>query len=258
MAYRAGHVPGSVNIRDDCLEDMLRHGTPFPAGRTIVLICPAGDYSQRLAAFLTRAGHDAASLAGGIVAWRDASLPLESSLLRGGRAAVAAGSRPGVRPVGSYPASSTAALSAARSGIGSAVTRTVPVPEPGPGLPNALSRPCPRHARGPRRGRLTIISMRALAVSAQFVVARRAEQPIYRSPTYPVAVLAAAAASGFAVLTNHMIARRLPAQKPGLTQSARVTPRQSRNGCCPTRRIARYSPHSAHGDESTVRIGYRL
>ena len=153
MAYRAGHVPGSVNIRDDCLEDMLRHGTPFPAGRTIVLICPAGDYSQRLAAFLTRAGHDAASLAGGIVAWRDASLPLESSLLRGGRAAVAAGSRPGVRPVGSYPASSTAALSAARSGIGSAVTRTVPVPEPGPGLPNALSRPCPRHARGPRRGR---------------------------------------------------------------------------------------------------------
>jgi len=83
MAYRAGHVPGSVNIRDDCLEDMLRHGTPFPAARTIVLICPAGDYSRRLAAFLTRAGHDAASLAGGIVAWRDTGLPLESSLAPG-------------------------------------------------------------------------------------------------------------------------------------------------------------------------------
>ena len=83
MAYRAGHVPGSVNIRDDCLEDMLRHESPFPAGRTIVLICPAGDYSRRLAAFLTRAGHDAASLAGGIVAWRDAGLPLESSLAAG-------------------------------------------------------------------------------------------------------------------------------------------------------------------------------
>jgi cysteine synthase B len=83
LAYRIGHVPGSVNIPDDCLEEMLRLGTPFPAGRTIVLICPAGDYSQRLAAFLTRAGHDAASLAGGIVTWRDAGLPLESSLATG-------------------------------------------------------------------------------------------------------------------------------------------------------------------------------
>jgi len=80
MAYRAGHVPGSLNIRDDYLEDMLRHGIPFPADRMIVLICPAGEYSRRLAAFLTQAGRDAASLAGGIVAWRDAGLPLESSL----------------------------------------------------------------------------------------------------------------------------------------------------------------------------------
>jgi cysteine synthase B len=80
LAYRIGHVPGSVNIRDDYLEDMLRHGTPFPAARKIVLVCPAGDYSRRLAAFLSRTGHDAASLAGGIVAWRDAGLPLETSL----------------------------------------------------------------------------------------------------------------------------------------------------------------------------------
>jgi cysteine synthase/rhodanese-related sulfurtransferase len=80
MAYRIGHLPGSVNIRDDYLEDMLRHGVPFPTGRKIVLICPAGDYSRRVAAFLARAGYDAASLAGGIVAWRDAGLPLETSL----------------------------------------------------------------------------------------------------------------------------------------------------------------------------------
>ena len=82
MAYRAGHVPGSVNIRDDYLEDMLRHGSPFPASRKIVLICPAGEYSRRLAAFLNRAGYDAASLAGGVTAWRDAGLALESSLLQ--------------------------------------------------------------------------------------------------------------------------------------------------------------------------------
>ena len=42
MAYRIGHVPGSVNIRDDYLEDMLRHGVPFPSSRKIVFICPIG------------------------------------------------------------------------------------------------------------------------------------------------------------------------------------------------------------------------
>lgn len=83
MAYRAGHVPGSVNIRDDHLEDMLRQGSPFPSSRRIVLICPVGEYSKRLAAAATQAGHDTASLAGGIVAWRDAGLPLESSLAHG-------------------------------------------------------------------------------------------------------------------------------------------------------------------------------
>ena len=87
MAYRIGHVPGSVNIRDDHLEDILRQGFPFPSSRKIVLICPIGEYSTRLAASLTQAGHDAASLAGGIVAWRDAGLPLESSLPHGNASA---------------------------------------------------------------------------------------------------------------------------------------------------------------------------
>ena len=80
MAYRIGHLPGSVNIRDDYVEDMLRHGNPFPGCRTIVFVCPVGEYSRRLAAFLRQAGHDAASLSGGVVAWRDAGLPLETSL----------------------------------------------------------------------------------------------------------------------------------------------------------------------------------
>jgi rhodanese-related sulfurtransferase len=77
-----GHLPGSVNIPDDHLEDMLRHGNPFPGSRTIVFVCPVGEYSRRLAAFFRLAGHDAASLAGGGVAWRDAGLPLESGLTR--------------------------------------------------------------------------------------------------------------------------------------------------------------------------------
>ena len=80
MAYRVGHLPGSVNIPDDHLEDMFRHGNPFPRSRFIVFVCAAGDHSRRLAAYLGQAGHNAASLGGGVVAWRDAGLPLESGL----------------------------------------------------------------------------------------------------------------------------------------------------------------------------------
>ncbi|WP_040778083.1 pyridoxal-phosphate dependent enzyme [Nocardia pneumoniae] len=77
MAYRIGHVPGALNIRDDQLDDMFAHGIPFPRSRTVVFVCPVGELSLRFAARARQAGYDAASLAGGVVAWRDAGLPLE-------------------------------------------------------------------------------------------------------------------------------------------------------------------------------------
>ena len=79
MAYRIGHVPGSINIRDDYLDDMLSQGLPFPGSMRLIFICPVGEQSKRLAAFTRQAGFDAVSLAGGIVAWRDAGKKLESS-----------------------------------------------------------------------------------------------------------------------------------------------------------------------------------
>ncbi|MBF6170860.1 pyridoxal-phosphate dependent enzyme [Nocardia blacklockiae] len=79
MAYRIGHVPGALNIRDDQLDDMLAHGVPFSRSRPVVFVCPVGEVSARFAALARRAGYDAASLAGGIVAWRDAGLPMESA-----------------------------------------------------------------------------------------------------------------------------------------------------------------------------------
>lgn len=84
--YRIGHVPGSINIRDDQLEELLAQGSPFPAGATVVLVCPAGERSVRLAALARRHGTDALSLDGGIVAWRDAGLPLESGPVPAARA----------------------------------------------------------------------------------------------------------------------------------------------------------------------------
>ncbi|MBH0779172.1 pyridoxal-phosphate dependent enzyme [Nocardia bovistercoris] len=78
MAYRIGHVPGALNIRDDHLDDLFAHGIPFPRSRPVVFVCPVGEISRRFAALANARGYDAASLAGGIIAWRDAGLGLES------------------------------------------------------------------------------------------------------------------------------------------------------------------------------------
>ena len=79
MAYRIGHVPGALNIRDDQLDDMFTQGVPFSPSRPLVFVCPVGEVSRRFAALARRAGYDAASLDGGIVAWRDAGKPLEGA-----------------------------------------------------------------------------------------------------------------------------------------------------------------------------------
>ncbi|WP_405494791.1 pyridoxal-phosphate dependent enzyme [Nocardia sp. NBC_00511] len=79
MAYRIGHVPGALNIRDDVLDDMLTQGIPFSRSRPLVFVCPIGEVSLRFAALARRSGYNASSLAGGITAWRDATKPLESS-----------------------------------------------------------------------------------------------------------------------------------------------------------------------------------
>ncbi|MGW5316079.1 pyridoxal-phosphate dependent enzyme [Nocardia thailandica] len=77
MAYRIGHVPGALNLRDDQLDDLLAEGMPFPRSRPVVFVCPVGEVSRRFAARARAAGYDAYSLAGGITAWRDGGFPLE-------------------------------------------------------------------------------------------------------------------------------------------------------------------------------------
>ncbi|MBF6399144.1 pyridoxal-phosphate dependent enzyme [Nocardia cyriacigeorgica] len=77
MAYRIGHVPDSLNIPDDHLADLLAHATPFSVSRPVVFICPTGELSRHFAAAIQRTGHRSYSLDGGLIAWRDAGLPLE-------------------------------------------------------------------------------------------------------------------------------------------------------------------------------------
>ncbi|MEU9234382.1 pyridoxal-phosphate dependent enzyme [Streptomyces subrutilus] len=77
FAYAALHIDGAVNIVDELFEELLRGGLPFGTRQSVLLTCPVGEKSARYAALLARMGHpDARSLAGGIVAWRDAGAPL--------------------------------------------------------------------------------------------------------------------------------------------------------------------------------------
>ncbi|MEU0163294.1 pyridoxal-phosphate dependent enzyme [Streptomyces sp. NPDC006261] len=76
-AYAALHIEGSLNIVDEMFGDLLRGGLPFSKRTPVLLACPIGEKSLRYAAALSRMGHpDVRSLAGGIVAWRDAGAPL--------------------------------------------------------------------------------------------------------------------------------------------------------------------------------------
>ncbi|CAM5583225.1 Rhodanese domain-containing protein OS=Streptomyces fumanus OX=67302 GN=GCM10018772_51010 PE=4 SV=1 [Streptomyces fumanus] len=76
-AYAALHIDGSINIADELFGELLRGGLPFSTRRPVLLACPVGEKSARYAALLTRMGHpDVRSLAGGVVAWRDAGAPL--------------------------------------------------------------------------------------------------------------------------------------------------------------------------------------
>ncbi|MGC0314950.1 pyridoxal-phosphate dependent enzyme [Kitasatospora acidiphila] len=76
-AYAALHIENSVNIVDELFDTLLQGGLPVGTGQPVLLACPVGEKSTRYAALLTRMGHpDVRSLAGGIVAWRDAGAPL--------------------------------------------------------------------------------------------------------------------------------------------------------------------------------------
>ncbi|GAB2581455.1 hypothetical protein Aab01nite_58520 [Paractinoplanes abujensis] len=76
-AYRALHIDGSINIVDELFAELLHGGLPFGRRQPVLLVCPVGEKSARYAALLLRMGHpEVRSLAGGIIAWRDAGARL--------------------------------------------------------------------------------------------------------------------------------------------------------------------------------------
>ena len=77
-AYKASHIPGSINITGDRLKDILRTGNPFP-NRKILVVCPTGDESGKYAAMIDKKGGEAYNLENGITEWRDSGKPLENT-----------------------------------------------------------------------------------------------------------------------------------------------------------------------------------
>ncbi len=78
FAFSTGHIPGSLNILDDYLNQMIDSGNVFPIDKKIIVICRVGDISKKYAAFLEKQGYQAYSLKDGIQAYKES----ENELVR--------------------------------------------------------------------------------------------------------------------------------------------------------------------------------
>jgi rhodanese-related sulfurtransferase len=68
--YRAGHLPGSLNIPHTELRDRLDEVRQAAAGRPVRVLCASGVRSALAHRILAQAGFDSASLSGGLLTLR--------------------------------------------------------------------------------------------------------------------------------------------------------------------------------------------
>ncbi len=77
--FAAGHVGGSRNVPMGQLEERLPQVVKNKA-LPLVLVCAKGARAQRAVGVAKKLGYDnAQALAGGLKAWRDASMPVEKA-----------------------------------------------------------------------------------------------------------------------------------------------------------------------------------
>ncbi|HET8722879.1 MAG TPA: rhodanese-like domain-containing protein [Anaeromyxobacteraceae bacterium] len=74
--FARGHVRGARNVPVTALRSALP-GLEIPPGTRVVAICLSAHRSPPAVRLLRAAGHDARQLAGGMLAWHAAGLPVE-------------------------------------------------------------------------------------------------------------------------------------------------------------------------------------
>jgi rhodanese-related sulfurtransferase len=80
--WDAGHAPEAVHM---AMGLVLARLDQLPADRTVVCVCRVGGRSGAVAGELAAAGFDVRNLAGGMVAWELAGLPIVAGSGRAGR-----------------------------------------------------------------------------------------------------------------------------------------------------------------------------
>jgi len=70
LEFDAGHLPGAVNV---AYTRLAEHTDRIPRGRRVLVNCRSGRRSGSACSYLRRLGYDAANLAGGYLAWQQAS-----------------------------------------------------------------------------------------------------------------------------------------------------------------------------------------
>lgn len=71
--FNAGHVAGSISLPLSVIVDEYQNAN---LSGTVIVNCRSGARSARATAFLRSVGVDARNLAGGVIAWSHAGLPL--------------------------------------------------------------------------------------------------------------------------------------------------------------------------------------
>lgn len=71
--WAAGHIEGAAHIP---LHDLPRRLGELPEGSQLLVVCKIGGRSAQAVMWLSRNGHEAVNLVGGMVDWSDAGRPM--------------------------------------------------------------------------------------------------------------------------------------------------------------------------------------
>lgn len=74
-AFRKGHIIDAQSLSANEIQQNPKKVEKYKS-RPIIIVCGAGNESQKIAALLIKQGYNAYSLAGGMRAWIDAQMPI--------------------------------------------------------------------------------------------------------------------------------------------------------------------------------------